>query len=268
MTGFAASPGSLHPRAAALGRLAVQAADGLLAVMLAPRCAACDAQLDSPTGGPVCADCWAAVRPIPAPWCDRCGDPLTTWRTIGDEPPACTACRHAPGVVDRSRAAGAYDGRLRSVIHALKYDGRSGLARPLAARMQAAGQDVLAGATCVVPVPLHPWRRLRRGFNQASELSRHLGLPVVHALWRIRATSQQTGLTAAGRRRNVHGAFVLSPWLRTRRARDRWIAGRPVVLVDDVRTTGATIEACARVLKAAGAAEVRALTAARATPPG
>jgi ComF family protein len=122
--------------------------------------------------------------------------------------------------------------------------------------MRRRGLAVLGGATCVVPVPLHASRRRHRGFNQASDLARHLGLPVVRALRRTRATATQTDLPAAQRHRNVRDAFVVT-------RRGRTLAGHVVVLVDDVSTTGATLEACARALKAAGAAEVRALTAAR-----
>ena len=129
--------------------------------------------------------------------------------------------------------------------------------------MRQAGSDLLSDADCVVPVPLHPWRRLMRGFNQAADLAACLERPVVLALWRTRATAPQTGLTAAGRRRNVRGAFSLSPLL-SQRVRDAMLVDRVVVLVDDVRTTGATLEACARVLKDAGAREVRALTTALA----
>jgi predicted amidophosphoribosyltransferase len=129
--------------------------------------------------------------------------------------------------------------------------------------MREAGGDLLAGAACAVPVPLHLWRRFRRGFNQAADLAGWLGLPVVHALWRMRATVPQTGLTAAGRRRNVRGAFSTSPLL-SHRVQETLITDRLVVLVDDVKTTGATLDACARALKAAGAAEVRALTVALA----
>lgn len=140
------------------------------------------------------------------------------------------------------------------------------LARPLGGLMRAAGADLLRDADCVVPVPLHPWRRLSRGFNQADYLARQLGLPVVPALWRSRATAPQTGLPAAARRRNVQNAFTLSPLL-SRASRERWVADRTVVLVDDVRTTGATLNACAAVLMRAGAREIRALTVARAAPP-
>jgi ComF family protein len=125
------------------------------------------------------------------------------------------------------------------------------------------GERLLQDAACVVPVPLFPWRRLRRGFNQAADLARHLDRPVVHALWRVRPTPPQAGLTAAARRRNVRGAFRLSPLLSTR-ARHTFIDGRTVALIDDVMTTGATLRACAEVLQAAGANEVRVLTLARA----
>lgn len=158
--------------------------------------------------------------------------------------------------IDRTRAIGGYDGALRAILHALKYEGRRSLARPLGAMMRHRGAEVLADAACVVPVPLHSSRRRHRGFNQAADLARGLGLPVVHALRRIRATPTQTGLPAAQRHRNMRDAFVIT---RAGRA----LRGSVVVLVDDVSTTGATLEACARVLKAAGAVQVRALTAAR-----
>ena len=245
-------------------RLALrQAADALLAAALAPPCAACAAPLPSPTGGPVCAGCWARVRTLAPPLCRACGDPLPSWRTSSAGTGRCAACRRRGGPIDAGRACGEYDGALRDIIHAFKYQQRRSLAAPLARLMAGAGPDVLRGAACAVPVPLHPWRRMRRGFNQAADLSAMLGPRVVHALWRRRATAAQAGLTSAQRRRNVRDAFVLSPLL-TRASRQRFIAGRVVVLVDDVRTTGATLEACARVLKDAGAREVRVVTAARA----
>jgi ComF family protein len=142
------------------------------------------------------------------------------------------------------------------VVHALKYEGRRSLARPLARLMRRRGADVLDGADYLVPVPLHPSRRRQRGFNQAEDLARHIGLPVLSALRRTRATRPQLDLPAAQRHRNVRRAFALTQG-------GRHAAGRTVVLVDDVSTTGATLQACARVLKEAGAAEVRALTAAR-----
>jgi ComF family protein len=131
--------------------------------------------------------------------------------------------------------------------------------------MRSSGATLLHDADCVVPVPLHPWRRVRRGFNQAADLARWLDQPIVHALWRRRSTLSQSGLSARERRSNVRAAFTLSPLMS--RAALRRIEAHVIVLVDDVRTTGATLEACAAVLKQAGAREIRALTIAHALPP-
>ena len=226
----------------ALRDTAIYAADALVAAVLAPRCASCSTPLEYPTRGPVCDTCWADVRP----WAPSTGGTRL-------------------GAIERWACAGRYDGALRHIIHAFKYEGRRTLAGRLGASLRDAGRDLLSDADCVVPVPLHPWRRLTRGFNQAADLAACLNLPVVAALWRIRATVPQAGLSASHRRRNVHNAFSLSP-LVSRRARSM-LVGRIVVLVDDVRTTGATLDACARVLENAGVGEVRALTVAFAEPP-
>jgi ComF family protein len=229
-------------------------ADGLLAVTLSPSCAACDAPLERPSRGPVCDGCWRSILPITPPICERCGGPLLTWRQ--QAPELCTRCRRLHPIVTRARAIGAYDGALRSIVHALKYDGRRSLAVRLGAMMRDRGADVLRDADYVIPVPLHHSRRRQRGFNQAADLARQLRVPVLTALRRTRATATQTDLPAARRHRNVRGAFAPA---RAAAA----VGDRVVVLVDDVCTTGATLEACARVLKEAGAADVRALTAAR-----
>jgi ComF family protein len=122
--------------------------------------------------------------------------------------------------------------------------------------MRGAGADVLTGCDFVVPVPLHPWRRLRRGFNQARDLAERLDRPVLDALWRVRATQSQMALAAAERHTNVRHAFRTSPFVAAT------LHGTCIVLVDDVRTTGATLDECANVLRRAGAADVRALTTA------
>ena len=231
-------------------------ADAILAVVLSPACASCDRLLEQPTRGPVCPACWASVVPLTPPLCDQCGDPLPTWRAISVPLAQCPRCRRTPRFVDRARAVGAYDGALRAIVHALKYEGRRSLARPLAQLMRRRGAEVLEGAACVIPVPLHASRRRQRGFNQANDLAGRLDLPVVPAVRRIRATATQTDLPAAQRHRNVRDAFAV-----TRSASA--LTGAIIVLVDDVSTTGATLEACARVLKEAGVKEVRALTAAR-----
>ena len=231
-------------------------ADALLSVVLAPACASCDEPLLQPTRGPVCTGCWHSILPLTPPLCDRCGDPLPAWRAISVLLDCCPRCRRAPRLIDRARAIGAYDGALRAIIQAMKYDGRRSLARPLGRLMRERGADMLAGAAAVVPVPLHPSRRRRRGFNQAADLARHLGMPVIPALRRVRPTATQTGLPAGQRHRNMRDAFAPS------RAAASLRDG-VVVLVDDVSTTGATLDACARTLKQAGVSEVRALTAAR-----
>ena len=154
-------------------------------------------------------------------------------------------------------AGGRYEGALRDVIHAFKYEGRRSLADVLASLIREAGREVLEDCDCVVPVPLHPWRRMRRGFNQARDLAKRLDRPVVDALWRVRATSSQMTLAADARRRNVNRAFALGPWSPS-------LDDRIVLLVDDVRTTGATLDECAKVLLRANAREVRALTVALA----
>ena len=122
--------------------------------------------------------------------------------------------------------------------------------------MRTRGEPLLADADVAVPVPLHPSRRRERGFNQAEDLARHVGLPVVVALRRVRRTVSQADLPAARRHGNVKGAFALA-------SKNRPTSGKIVVLIDDVSTTGATLDACAIALKEAGAREVRALTAAR-----
>jgi len=201
--------------------------------------------------------------------------PLPSWRRHAVDEARCPRCRRTfPGVV-RARAAGLYEGRLRDVVHALKYGRRVSLARPLAMLMRERGATVLEGADVVVPVPLH-WRRQReRGFNQAALLARHLGRPLVEALTRARPTPPQASLRQAMRHANVREAFVpAQPVWHGRDWARRAVAGRIVVIVDDVCTTGATLDACARVLAGLGAAEVRALTAARVAlgppppPPG
>ena len=227
--------------------------NAILAAIIAPPCAVCGRVLDTPLEGAVCGSCWDAIVP----------------RSSG----------FALGTIATARAMGPYESTLRDVVHALKYDKRRSIAVRLAAMMATEGRDILTGADLVVPVPLHRQRHRERGFNQAEELARHLPVPMHRALKRVKATRPQIDLPAKQRRDNVHGAFALRRFLigphgvslirrsggtLIDRAEDRPLQGYIIVLVDDVATTGATLEACARVLKAAGAGEVRALTAARA----
>jgi predicted amidophosphoribosyltransferase len=233
-------------------------ANSLLCALVAPPCAVCQRVLSEPLDGAVCDRCWQAI--VASPGTFQRSDVITAAEAIGE-----------------------YDGVLREIIHALKYDGRRSTAPPLAALMAERGAAILAGANAVVPVPLHARRERERGFNQASDLALGLGIPVLHLLRRSRTTRPQVDLPAPERHRNVKDAFEIIGWSKDPigRSEDRqlrtacaWvrrggsldppeIAGKVLVLVDDVTTTGATLEACACVLRAAGAAEIRALTAAR-----
>jgi ComF family protein len=236
-----------------------------IAGLFAPVCAACDAPLAAPLDGAVCAGCWHHLPSFTPPLCVRCGVPLPSWRIAGLDATQCARCRRSRPVLARQAAIGPHEGALRRIVHALKYDARLSTAAPLAASMRRAGAETLHGAHLVVPVPLHRRRAWSRGFNQAALLARHLGPPVYPLLSRVRATPPQVSLPAAQRHRNVREAFAIR-----RRVLDRAadassvsIAGLIVVLVDDVCTTGATLDACGRALHAAGIGEVRALTASR-----
>jgi ComF family protein len=218
--------------------------NALLTVLLAPACAACGAVLDTPLNGCVCRNCWLTIP--------HSAQPILDTR----------------GVIANAGAVGEYEGSLKSIIHAFKYDRRRSLAVGLAAFMCVRAGEILEGVDCLVPVPLHPRRERQRGFNQARELAMQLGLPVVDALVRLRHTPSQVDLAAERRHANVQGAFALRRrWLRRPRPPQQrtTLDGLTVVLIDDVSTTGATLEACAVVLLEAGAREVRALTAARVT---
>jgi len=233
-------------------------ANGVLDALFAPACIACRERLGPDRRGPACIHCWNAIRHVSPPWCDCCGEPLLSWRGphTGTR---CPRCGDAPPHFDRARAVGLYDGALRLIIRALKYQGHQSLGAPLGLLMRQAGHDLLAEAEAVVPVPLHPWRRLRRGFNQADELARRLGLPVWRPLRRRSPGVPQAGLPADQRRMNARDAYTLS-W----RWQTTWRVPRRVVLVDDVMTTGATLDACSAMLRQAGVQWIGALTAARA----
>ena len=215
--------------------------NAILSALLSPPCAACATVLEHPLDGAVCERCWQHVA-------------------SGARPTRLTAPSIARGL-----ALGEYDGRLRDIIHALKYHGRRSIAPRLARMMAAHGGEVLDGADMAVPVPLHHLRLRERGFNQAHDLAIGLGVPVVEALQRIANTPSQVDLPATERHKNVRDAFALARtgFRAAHTARPRDLAGAIIILVDDVTTTGATMEACARVLCEGGAREVRALTAAR-----
>ena len=234
--------------------------DSTLRALFDPSCAACRGPVGPGRVGPVCLSCWSAIRIVSPPWCDRCGEPLQSWRHTPGSDGQCARCAvHAPQF-DLARAFGLYEGALREIVHALKYRGHRSLGGPLGALMKKTDRQLLAGVDAVVPVPLHPWRHLLRGFNQADELAQALERPVWRPLLRRTLGVPQAGLSGHQRRTNVRTAYCFF----------RLRAGAParqptyVVLIDDVMTTGATIDACSRVLREAGVKWIGALTLARA----
>lgn len=239
--------------AAAAARLALSR---MLDFALPPRCPGCGAITAEPHR--FCLDCWRRLAFLGEPCCVRCGLPFA-FAGEGE----CGRCLAEPPAFERLRAAVAYGEVSRQVALRLKYSGRPGLAATLAhfmLRHLAPGGG--EGETLLVPVPLHRWRIWARGYNQAaliaSALSRRSGLPAeLDLLRRRRATPPLRGLGRRERALAVRGAFEVPPAARPR------LAGRRLVLVDDVYTSGATASACARALKRAGAASVEVLCWAR-----
>ncbi len=229
----------------------------LLDLVFPPFCPVCRAALEDDRRDPLCGACWAALPRIAPPWCRRCGGPTPALPSAARPPdrldagPLCAACRRRAPAFAYARAAVRYEDTAREALHAFKFGGHRALAGPLAdlvVSALAAGWP--AGAPdLLVPVPLHPRRKRTRGFNQAHLIARRLGrawgCPVrPDVLARVTETEPQTALDSAARLANVRGAFRLR--------RPEAVAGRHVLLVDDILTTGATASACARALEAGG----------------
>lgn len=200
----------------------------------------------------------ASPAPLDADYfCAVCNTPFLNAYPL-DEQGVCAACRSGLRGFDHAASFGMYEGSLRSLIHLLKYSGMKPLAGPLAAHLEHA-IPVDEHFDAVVPVPLYWRRQWSRGFNQAELLARHVaahrGIPLWNALRRKRATATQAGLANAGRRLNVAGAFVVKG--------NAQLAGKKILLIDDVMTTGATASACAVALKRGGARSISLLTLAR-----
>jgi ComF family protein len=228
---------------------------------LPPLCPGCRTPLADPAA--LCATCWRGVSFICEPLCPRLGVPFPF-----DPGPGVLSMQALaePPAYDRARAAVRYEDVARALVHACKYRDRPELARMLGAWMARAGRDLLADADGLVPVPLHWGRLWGRRFNQAAELAkaiaRESGVPLCEgALRRVRATRHQVGLSRSERAANMQGAF------RVGAEAVPLVVGRRLVLVDDVLTTGSTLEACARALSRAGAARVDVLVFARVVDP-
>ena len=244
---------ALFGRAAGAFRATGRAA---LDVALPPLCPSCR-ELVGANG--LCAPCWSKLSLIAPPYCERLGIPFAY-----DPGPGVLSMQAIanPPAYHRARAAVRYDDVARTLVHALKYSDRLDLAPTMGRWMARAGRELLCDADALVPVPLH-WRRLwARRFNQSALLAKTIsdetGVPVADAaLKRVKATAQQVGLSQTERATNVQGAFRVPP-----EGRDA-VAGRRLVLVDDVLTSGATTDACARALLRAGTKTVDAVVFAR-----
>jgi ComF family protein len=219
----------------------------LLDLIFPPRCVACGAH-----GAVLCIACRESIQPPRPPRCPRCCGPLPSAHA------RCPHCAdsHGPHNLDRMIVASIYEGAVRKAIIALKYNGQRRAATPLGDLIAAAVRASDESLDIIVPVPLHASRRRARGYNQAELLARRcahlLGVPCSpDALVRARATPPQVGLSLPERRRNIAGAFVLGDG-----ARAAALAGRRVAVLDDVTTTGSTLEAAATALRAAGPAAI------------
>ncbi len=244
-------------RAAAAARSLLRAT---LDVALPPLCAACRVPVD---GKGLCPSCWSRLSFITRPYCERLGIPFAF-----DPGPGVLSMEAiaSPPAYNRSRAAVRFDEVSRALVHALKYGDRLDLAPMMGRWVSRAGRELLADADGLVPVPLHWGRQWRRRFNQsamlAAAVSAESGVPIAAgALKRVKATAQQVGLTRAERATNVQGAFKVPEAGRAA------VLHRRLVLVDDVLTSGATVEGCARALLRAGAANVDVLVFARVADP-
>ena len=226
--------------------------DPFLTLLYPPRCLVCKALGESG----LCAACAGQITPVAAPFCPVCG------QTLLPDAEGCLHCRRRLPAFARARALGAYDGVLRHAIHQFKYRDRPQMAVPLGHLLAAYARDhapELNGLRfdALLPMPMHPNRQRQRGYNQSERLARVVGneisLPLLtKALIRTRPTRPQVGLAGDARRTNLRGAFeVKQPLL---------VAGKTLLLIDDVVTSGSSLHECAVVLKAAGAKAVYALT--------
>lgn len=238
----------------------VQLGQAFIDLVYPPSCLMCSAALGEEGG--LCPRCWRDVPFIEKPYCARLGTPFPF--DHGGELLSPQAIAHPPAF-DKARAVARYDGPARALVHGLKYSDRHDLVRPMAAWMARAGTELLAETDLLVPVPLH-WARLwRRRFNQAVLLAEAIAARTGHevaprALRRVKRTRPQFGLSRNERAGNLQGAFRVGPGAA--------LAGRRILLIDDVFTTGATANAATRRLLKAGAQSVSLLTfACVASPP-
>jgi ComF family protein len=253
-------------------------AQGLFAALFPSDCRLCGAPLVNISRLPVCLECISAIEPIPVGTCEICGEGMATLarpelprpelaRPDEDRPEeaqTCDACREARPQFEKACAYGSYDGELRDLIHLLKYEQVTPAAGVLGGMLAGAIAKLnISQPVLIIPVPLHSSKRRQRRFNQAELIARAalkgMAIPgaelATNVLVRQRATVSQIGLTRPQRAENIRGAFRVQ--------HPEKIAGRSILVVDDVLTTGTTASECARVLRKAGAAKVWVATVAR-----
>ncbi|KPK02524.1 MAG: hypothetical protein AMK71_01875 [Nitrospira bacterium SG8_35_4] len=223
--------------------------DAVLSILFPETCPVCLKKSQDHATAPICNECWKTIVPYTGPMCQRCGRPL-----VSDSATICGGCLEAEPAFEYARSFGLYDGVLRKAINHLKYYGTRRLAGPLADMMI---RMPLPQADAVVPVPLHRARLRHREFNQSALVSRQLAGHlkaelIINCLTKIRDTAPQVGLRYRERIKNVRNAFRVEDGGK--------IAGKKIILVDDVVTTGSTIRECAKILKKAGASHVYAVS--------
>jgi ComF family protein len=277
----AGSPKLLPAKAGSLSALFVSGCNHLAAALfttLFPAdCRICAAPLINVSRLPVCDDCLSAIRPIAGGLCAICGERLVSPYAFSsaDHEPICGLCRRSGPPFIKATAYGSYEGGLRDLIHLLKYNGVRPAANVLGRMLAEAishldtvmPHALIDDRVIVIPVPLHKKKRRAREFNQAETIARIalklLGNDRFHLspslLERTRETQSQIGLSRHQRRENMRGAFAV-PQTEAARAE---IKDQPVLIVDDVFTTGTTVSECARILRRAGASKVYVATGAR-----
>lgn len=221
--------------------------DSLLNLLFPVTCVVCHSKVLERRWGAACPECWSGLAPLEPPFCPQCGEPAAAIEGL------CGLCRKGEHIFDLARSPLLFTDVAREIIHRLKYSDRISLASPLGDILREHLEQQPFTGQWIVPVPLHPRRERERGYNQAELIAARLGRPVAtHLLRRRKNTPTQTGLSRNERKRNLAGAFEVIGEV-----------GQSIIIVDDVYTTGSTVNEIASVLKRAGTERVEVLTVAR-----
>jgi ComF family protein len=227
-----------------------------LNLLLPPRCLSCGEHANQTHQ--LCGACWKSLEFITTPYCEKCGHPFV----VDQSHLICGECLHQPPLFTGGRSVFRYDSLIRELILKFKHGDATYLAKPLGRWMTRSGEDLLTKCECIIPVPLHRWRLLKRRYNQATLLAREISsnsnLPyLTNVLIRTKNNTSQHGKSRKSREENVKNIFKIAP------QHLALVKKKSFLLVDDVWTTGATLNACIKTLKKAGAKDVYVLTLAR-----